>query len=187
MPHILAGGGDVLTEQYAMLYFPGDDLFAATAAARGLPIGNLTSQIWGNVCRTTWTNSSSRSYGAGRICATATISCCSPTKGHLQAWRNAVRERLAELRLTLHAERAQVFPVTAGFPWLGFRVFPDHRRLKRENVKAFAHRLRQQRAAYRAGEISLGEIRQSLQAWIAHASHADTYQLRRSLFKRVIF
>jgi len=95
--------------------------------------------------------------------------------------------KLAELRLTLHTERAQVFPVKAGIPWLGFRVFPTHRRLKRSNVKTFIQRLRAQRDAYRAGEIGLGDVQQSLQAWIAHASHGNTYRLRRAIFRQVIF
>ena len=38
----------MLTDHYDMVYFPGDDLLAATRP-RGLPIGNLTSQNWANV------------------------------------------------------------------------------------------------------------------------------------------
>ena len=45
---ILAGGREVLSEEYEMVYFPGDDLFAVNRP-RGLPIGNLTSQFWANV------------------------------------------------------------------------------------------------------------------------------------------
>ena len=45
---ILASGRGVLADEYEMVYFPGDDLFAASRP-RGLPIGNLTSQFWSNV------------------------------------------------------------------------------------------------------------------------------------------
>jgi len=45
---ILNSGAGVLSEVYDMVYFPGDDLLAATRP-RGLPIGNLTSQFWANV------------------------------------------------------------------------------------------------------------------------------------------
>lgn len=45
---ILASGRGVLDSEYQMVYFPGDDLFAANRP-RGLPIGNLTSQHWANV------------------------------------------------------------------------------------------------------------------------------------------
>ena len=45
---ILDSGVGVLSEQYDMHWFPGDDLMAALRP-RGLPIGNLTSQFWANV------------------------------------------------------------------------------------------------------------------------------------------
>jgi len=44
---ILASGRGVLSEEYGMVYFPDDDLFAIQRP-RGLPIGNLTSQWWAN-------------------------------------------------------------------------------------------------------------------------------------------
>ena len=44
---ILYSGRGVLSEEYEMRWFPGDDLFAALRP-RGLPIGNLTSQFWAN-------------------------------------------------------------------------------------------------------------------------------------------
>jgi RNA-directed DNA polymerase len=42
---ILESGRGVLSDEYAMVYFEGDDLLVA-ARSRGLPIGNLTSQFW---------------------------------------------------------------------------------------------------------------------------------------------
>lgn len=44
---ILHGGAGVLVDEYAMTYFPGDDLLSVLRL-RGLPIGNLTSQFWAN-------------------------------------------------------------------------------------------------------------------------------------------
>jgi hypothetical protein len=44
---ILSSGAGVLSGEYDMVFFPGDDLFAVNRA-RGLPIGNLTSQFWSN-------------------------------------------------------------------------------------------------------------------------------------------
>ena len=45
---ILESGAGVLADEYELVDFPGDDLFAAVRP-RGLPIGNLTSQFWSNV------------------------------------------------------------------------------------------------------------------------------------------
>jgi RNA-directed DNA polymerase len=184
---ILATGAGVLAEHYDMVYFSGDDLLAA-ARPRGLPIGNLTSQNWANVYLNDldqFVKHELRCRAYLRYCDDFLL--FADDKPMLWQWRAAVIDRLAELRLTLHEQQAQVYPVKAGIPWLGLRVFPFHRRLNRRNVKEFARRLRQQRDAYRAGELSLDRIQASLQAWIAHASHADTYRLRQELLGQVIF
>ena len=59
--------------------------------------------------------------------------------------------------------------MTAGIPWLGFRVFPTHRRLKRAQRQGVRAAACATNDAYRAGEIGLDKVQQSLQAWIAHA------------------
>ncbi len=187
MDHILASGQDVLAGHYDMVYFPGDDLLAA-ARPRGLPIGNLTSQNWANV----YLNDLDQFVKHGLHCHAYLryaddFLLFADNKPTLWAWRGEIVDKLAELRLTLHEDRAQVFPVKAGIPWLGFRVFPTHRRLKRRNVKTFGRRLRAQRDAYKAGQMTLAEIQPSVRAWIAHARHADTYRLRKALFRLVLF
>jgi len=75
-----------------------------------------------------------------------------------------------------------VHPVDAGIPFLGFRVWPGRRRLKRANVRAFVCRFRAQREAYARGELSLEDWSSSVQSWVGHASHGDTYRLRSKLF-----
>jgi hypothetical protein len=184
---ILESGEGVLREQYEMVYFPGDDLLAALRP-RGLPIGNLTSQNWANVYLNDldqYVKHTLRCRAYARYCDDFVL--FDDDKATLWRWRAAIVDFLATLRLTLHEERAQVYPVRAGIPWLGFRVFPTHRRLRRRNVKAFARRMRAQRDAYRAGQIGAREVQRSIQAWIAHARHADTYHLRRSLLRQVTF
>ena len=47
--HILDSGAGVLSSEYTPQWFSGDELFTPLERPRGLPIGNLTSQFWGNV------------------------------------------------------------------------------------------------------------------------------------------
>jgi hypothetical protein len=184
---VLESGADVLRDHYDMVYFPGDDLLAS-ARPRGLPIGNLTSQNWANV----YLNDLDQ-FVKHQLRCRAYLRYCddfllfADDKATLWAWRSRVVDMLANLRLTLHRGRGQVYPVKAGIPWLGFRIFPTHRRLRRRNVKAFSRRFRAQRAAYAAGQMTLDEINRSIQAWIAHAAHGDTYRLRQALFRHGIF
>ena len=78
--------------------------------------------------------------------------------------------------LTVYPQ-AQVTPVQDGIPWLGFLVYPEHRRVKARNVHNF--RLLWERwQEYCAREISFAEFDSSVQGWINHVHYADTWGLR---------
>ncbi len=180
---ILESGEGVLSEAYTMVYFPDDNLFAANRP-RGLPIGNLTSQFWGNVYLNRLDQFVKRSlHCTGYLRYVDDFLLFSDAKRQLWAWKDAVRDCLAGLRLTLHERSSTVYPVTNGMPFLGFHVYPTHRRLKRRNGVAFARRYRKLRRAAARGEVTLAEVDRRVQGWLAHAAHGDTYGLRRALLK----
>ena len=51
-----------------------------------------------------------------------------------------------------------------GVDFVGFRIFPTHRRLRRQNVRRAFRRMRNLRDAYRAGEIPLDRVNASVQS-----------------------
>jgi hypothetical protein len=173
---ILESGRGVLSEQYDMVYFDGDDLFALNRP-RGLPIGNLTSQWWANCYMNPFDQFVKRSLGCkGYLRYVDDMLLFGDDKAELWAWREAILARLARLRLTMHVERAHPQPVTEGIPFLGFTVFPTHRRLKRRKGIAFQRKLK--RLAATADRTS---IRASVQGWINHVRYGDTFGLRRAM------
>jgi RNA-directed DNA polymerase len=188
---ILESGAGVLADRYTPVYFPGDDLFAVYRP-RGLPIGNLTSQHWANLylhpldlfvkqkLRCSGCSPAYLRYSDDLLLFAA-------EKPTLHRWRGEIIGFSQTLRLTLHEEKAQVFPVKDGIDFLGWRLFPHHRRLRRENVRHAVRRLQWQQAAYARGELSLDELSASVQAWLAHASHGNTYQLRRRILGQFVF
>jgi len=97
-----------------------------------------------------------------------------------------VVERLARLRLVIHETRAQVLPVGAGIPWLGFVVYPTHRRVKARKVRNAHRRLRAGLASYHAGQISFAELDASIRGWIAHVGHADSWGLRERVLDSLV-
>lgn len=101
----------------------------------------------------------------------------------LWGWKRAIIERLARLRLTLHESAAQVQPVANGIPWLGFVVFPTHRRVKARKVRAATRRLRSRVGAYHAGHVSFAALDASVQGWLAHVRYGDTWGLGAHLFE----
>jgi RNA-directed DNA polymerase len=178
---IMQSGVGVLSEQYEMVYFPGDDLFAVSRP-RGLPIGNLTSQFWANVYLNPFDHFVKRRLRCqGYVRYVDDFLLFANDKGQLRTWKAAVEEELARYRLTIHPG-AQPRPVTEGIPFLGFHIFPDRRRLKRRKGVNYQRRLRQLMRQYERGEISLDVVTASVQGWVNHVRYANTVGLRKRMF-----
>jgi hypothetical protein len=166
------------------VWFPGDDLFAANRS-RGLPIGNLTSQFWANCHLNPFDHFVKRElrcqgHSPGYLRYVDDLLLFADDKGTLWEWREGVVERMARLRLTIHPG-AQPRPVSEGIPFLGFVIFPTHRRLKRRRGIAFQRRLRRKLQACAAGEITLDEVHASVEGWVNHVRYGDTWGLRRAV------
>ncbi len=182
---ILASGTGVLTEQYEMVYFRGDDLFAINRP-RGLPIGNLTSQFWANCYLNEFDHFVKRRLRcAGYVRFVDDMLLFAEDKETLWGYKDAVVERLAALRVTIHPN-AQPQPVTEGIPFLGFIIFPQRRRLKRRKGIHFRRRFDDLIAAYQAREITLDQLNASVQGWVNHVRFGNTIGLRKSIFRRQV-
>ena len=179
---ILDNGGGVLADEYRMVYFKGDDLLAA-CRPRGLPIGNLTSQFWSNVYMNDFDWFVQRGLGCGAYLRYVDdFALFADSKTQLYAWKQAIIDRLAQERLTIHEAATQVLPTTCGIPWLGFVVYPTHRLLKRRNAVNFRRRLERNLDAYQAGRISFAELDSGVKGWVNHVRFADTWGLREHIF-----
>lgn len=86
--------------------------------------------------------------------------------------------------MRLHPDKTALVPSAAAQTFLGFELLPNgQRRLVPANVTRFRHRLNGLRDAWRNGQISAPEVQQRVRAWVAHARHANTAQLRHTLFR----
>lgn len=178
---ILSSGAGVLMDEYEMTYFPGDDLFAVNRP-RGLPIGNLTSQFWANCYLNPFDHFIKRELQCkAYLRYVDDFALFSDSKSQLWEWKQALIERLEKFRLIIHQTEAQVSPVEAGIPWLGFVVYPTHRRIKSRNVVKFSRRLRERWGEYTHGKISFAEFDASVQGWVNHVRYADTWGLRKHI------
>jgi hypothetical protein len=183
---ILESGVGVLSEVYEMTWFPGDDLFAA-GRPRGLPIGNLTSQFWANCYLDRFDHFVNRELRCkGYLRFVDDFLLFADDKAMLRTWREAVVDQLASLRLAIHEERAHPRPVAEGIPFLGFIVFPTHRRLKRRNVVNYRRRLKELMTVYQAGRLSSDCVAASVLGWINHVRYGDTWGLRQDVLESVV-
>jgi len=176
---ILASGAEVHTGEEIAHYFPGDDLFAILRP-RGLPIGNLTSQFWANVYLDPFDHFVKRELRClAYIRYVDDFLLFADDKATLQAWKAAIIGRLERFRLRLH--EPQVYPVSTGIPFLGFRIYPTHRRLKQRRGIAFQRRFRWLYRCWQNGKIPRQKLDDTARSWAAHAAWGDTWGLRQAV------
>ncbi len=181
---IISSGEGVLAGEHAITYFPGDSLLHGLRP-KGLPIGNLTSQFWSNCFLNPLDWLVTRRLNCpAYLRYVDDMALFGDSKKQLWFWKEQIVAFLEGLRLKIHAAKAQVSPVTNGIPWLGFVVYPSHRRLKRRNMLHFRRRLEQNVKFYHQNRISFAELDASVQGWINHVRYGDTWGLRTNLFKQ---
>jgi RNA-directed DNA polymerase len=142
--------------------------------SRGLPIGNLTSQLFANyflapVDRFIKEELKVRRY----LRYMDDLVLVAPDRATAREWLRAVRARLLEARLVPHPKKTQLLPVRNGVRFLGFRVWPHHRRIQRQNLKRFCRRMRRYSAAVGQGRMTEESLRQSLAAWLGYAGKIE--------------
>jgi hypothetical protein len=169
-------------------YFPGDDLFTPFERRRGIPLGNQTSQFFANVYLNGLDHFVEREiqpYRYARYVDDFLLFDNDAAK--LRDALAAVREVAAGVRLVLHPGKSRIYRVRDGFPFLGWRIFPETARLQRGNVVRFRRKMKALRKDWLAGRVDWEEVRASVAAWVGHAMHGDTWRLREEIFGKFGF
>jgi len=185
---IVASGNGVLADEYPVQWFPGDDLLSPLTRERGLPIGNLTSQLWANIYLgelDTFVKHTLRCRHYIRYVDDFLI--FGDDKHELHRVRLEVSQFLERLRLRLHPHKQRVYPISTGVNFVGFVSFPQRRKLRRDSVQRLTARLKRAQRAYATGEITLDQVKRSLQSWIAHSRYADSFRLRAKIISRCVW
>lgn len=155
---------------------------------RGIPIGNLTSQFFANVYLNRFDHWMKEEMGHRYyIRYVDDFVALHDDKRMLHDTLSLVEERLGGIGLAVHAKKRTVFPVTEGCDFMGYRIWPDHRRLRPTTGYHSRRKLRRVAERYRRGEIGLDRARSSVMAWIGHVKHADTWGLRKAVLGGLSF
>ena len=170
-------------------YYPDDDLFTPHERRRGLPIGNLTSQILANVMLDPmdhFVKETLRRKGYLRFADDFLV--FGDDKSEMHEVLRSLRRFLDAYRLRLHDRKCVVVPTRCGVAFLGWTLFPDgRRRVRRATGLRFQRRLRELTGLYRRREIDLADVRQPLASWLGHLKHGNTNGLVRRLLHQAAF
>ena len=159
----------------APIPFPDDDLFSLPDRVFGLPIGNLTSQLWANLYLDRLDHvirEILRVQGYARY--TDDFLLWSDDKSFLHECRERIADELREERLLLHPVKSRVLQCREGVPFLGFRFFPKKSpRLAADTKRRFEKRARRQTQAVRSGEAERIDVQRSMRGWAQFALYGN--------------
>lgn len=99
-----------------------------------------------------------------------------------QALGHIIRFLDKELRLKVN-EKTQIFPAKNGVNFCGYKIWPTHMKIRDSSKKRMKRKMKAYQRKYANGEMSLEEIKRSINSWLGYASHADSYYLIKHMFK----
>lgn len=150
---------------------------------RGLPIGNLTSQLFANVYLSPLDHYVKETLGErwyGRYMDDFFI--ISPDIKHLIKIREQLRIFLMNtLGLTLHPRKSAINNVAGGVAFVGYRIFYDHILVRGNTLQRFQKRLRKKRKLVAKGKITKEELARMESSFSGHLKYANTWHLKSTL------
>lgn len=155
---------------------------------QGLPIGNLTSQLFANVYMNEFDQFVKHELRVKYYARyTDDFVIVSDSSDYLQSLLPDIEKFLYErLKLKLHPEKVSIRTLKSGIDFLGYVIRPHHRlvrtKTKRRMERKFAEKVR----AYKAGEIKGDQLNASLQSFLGVLSHADAHDVEQQLRNLIV-
>ena len=150
---------------------------------RGLPIGNLTSQLFANVYMNELDQFIKHKLKVRHYARyTDDFVIISTDKIYLRNILDSISNFLSQnLKLSLHPEKVSIRACHQGIDFLGYVAFPYHRLVRSKTKRRVFRKLKERIAQYRNGSISEKSLSQSLQSYLGVLSHANAFRLSEDL------
>lgn len=148
---------------------------------KGIPIGNLTSQLFANVYLNELDHFVKRElHEKCYIRYMDDFLILGLDKKHLHEDKERIKTFLRDrLKLELHPKKAEVFPADKGIDFLGYVVFGNCRRLRKSTVKRFIKKMKRRKRELAQGKLSHRTFECSLRSWLGYADFANSWRLQR--------
>ena len=160
----------------------GDVAFDEMLSDVGLPIGNLTSQMFANLYLNEldqFCKHKLRLHYYIRYMDDIII--LHNDKKELERIKRAIADFLGEkLNLQLN-KKTCIRPTSMGIEFVGYRVWSTHRKLRKKTAKKLRKRLKYLFHAYTVGEIDKETLERSVASYRGILKHFNSYGLRQKL------
>lgn len=137
----------------------------------GIPIGNLTSQLFANIYLNKLDQFVKQKLkSVYYLCYMDDFLFFGKNKSELNELSKIIGQFLYyELKLTVNSKKIIIFPCSLGIDFLGYIVFKDYILLRKATVKKFLGKIKNKNSAERKA------------TWFAYAKHANSYLLSKKL------
>lgn len=154
--------------------------------SRGLPVGNLTSQFFANIYLNKLDHFVKQALGFRayvRYMDDFILFSDDPQelKQALKRIESFIQD---QLELRLKPKSVQLNRVCLGIPYLGYRIFPQLLRVRRENLKRCINGIEKSEQAYIKGKISAELLYQSTRSRMGFIGYAHSTMLLRAIWGR---
>ena len=150
----------------------------------GMPIGNLTSQLFANVYLNELDQFVKHELRIRHyIRYMDDVIILHNDKKFLHQTLENISEFLRDkLRLQLNNKTA-IRPVTLGIEFVGYRMWNTHKKLKKQTAFKMKKRLKWLSKEYSEGRVSLESIKAALFSYLGILQHCNTYRLKRKVLQ----
>lgn len=150
---------------------------------KGLPIGNLTSQLFANVYMNEFDQFVKHEIKARYYLRyTDDFVIISDSKEYLEKLIPSISQFLKEkLGLKLHPNKVTIRKFHQGIDFLGYVVLPHYQQLRTKTKKRIFGKVYWRVLEEKQGRISAETLEQSLQSYLGVLSHANSHKLSQKL------
>ncbi len=150
---------------------------------KGIPIGNLTSQLFANIYMNEFDQFMKQGFREKQyIRYTDDFLIVSADRSKLERLLPYMKEFLEdELRLSLHPRKIILRKFSQGIDFLGYVVLPHHRTLRTRTKHRMFRKLKLRVKNYKTDAGSESSVESSLQSYLGVLSHANTHWLTEQL------
>jgi len=150
---------------------------------KGIPIGNLTSQLFANIYLNELDYIARFSFGVSHyVRYMDDMVIIIPTKEKL--WSAYILMKTvceASLFVSFKGLFPNIIPCEKGIPFLGYTLFPNYRTLRPDTVRRMMKKAKKKRHAYDIGMVPESSFINGVMSFDGYARHANAWKIRKRI------
>lgn len=151
----------------------------STTVDKGIPIGNLTSQMFANIYMGEFDHFIKHSLRVKKYARyTDDFVVVSSNKEYLEELLPPMQKFLREkLKLEMHPQKVTIRKYRQGADFLGYIVLPHNIAVRTRTKKRMFRKMAERAKSYQNGEISKASFEGAFHSYLGVLSHADAHEL----------